>query len=174
MKIRITDISTNGLHIQDKLSLKKLNDRMNEGSENDIIFTADPQIDLHVTKTLSGGELKGRVTSMVKQPCSRCLEEVEREVTVPISFALKERPPTVNDEEAKFLDDIGVLYYTGDSIEVEEILEEALILSLSPYWAPEHDSKIHQCKEEIKPSKVPSEEKKIHRPFADALKDLKK
>lgn len=137
MKIRISDISANGLTIHDTLPLAALNTRMNEGRFNDIEFTAAPIVDITVYRTLTGAETKGRVITRYTQPCSLCSKVIERELEIAAEFLLKQRPPDHDANSERFEDDIGISYFNEDHIDLEELIQENLILALDIYWRPE-------------------------------------
>ena len=143
MKIKLADISPHGFRIQESLPLDALNRRMDEGRENDIHFTLAPQVDITVEKTADGATIKGRVASKYTQPCSLCAKEVERDVAVELDIALKPRPADYGREaeEELAVADLGLVYYDHDQINAEDLIQEALILSLSPYWRPEADER---------------------------------
>lgn len=140
MKIRVSDIGPDGLKIQDTISSESLNKRMSEGRSNDIIFLKDPLVDVVVHKTASGASTKGRITTRYKQPCSLCADEIDRELEIEGNFLFQRRSIDENarreDKDDAFFDDIGVNYFTGDHIDLEDIIQESLILSLTPYLRP--------------------------------------
>jgi uncharacterized metal-binding protein YceD (DUF177 family) len=139
MRIRISTISPKGLNVKDSLSLELLNARMNEGRENDIFFTEAPRVDLTVFKTASGAETKGKVKTRFKQPCSRCLDVIERDLEIDTNFILQPLPEDQTREGGSYEDDVGIIWYEGDRVDLEDAIQEALILSLSLYWRPPVD-----------------------------------
>ncbi len=136
MKVRISDIPADGLEINDSLELERLNARMLEGGQDSgIIFTSAPTVKLKITRTIGGAEAKGKVRAKYKQSCGRCLDEVEREMEQETSLIIS--PKTEGDSEGSKRDDeIGIVFYEGESVDLEEILQENLIISLSIYWSP--------------------------------------
>ncbi len=135
MKVRISDLPAQGLQISDTISVANLNKRMQEGRNNDIIFLNDPQVDIIVTPRIGGAEVSGRVNALYKQPCALCAEELEQKLNVTVEVELK--PRQVGAEELD--DDVGILIYTGEHVDLEAYLQEALILKLTPYLQPERD-----------------------------------
>ena len=134
MKIRISDIPADGLEINDNLALEALNTRMREGGrESGITFTSAPKVSLKITKTIGGAQARGKVSSRYSQSCGRCLEPVERDIELETSLVIAPKPQA----GAEGLDnEVGIVFYEGDSVELEGILQENLILSLSIYWSP--------------------------------------
>lgn len=135
MKIRISDISEQGLHIVDTLPVDALNARMNEGSNNDIFFPKPPTVDITVRRTVRGAHVRGTVQSAFKQGCSRCDQRVARALATEIDIMLE--PKSKRSDADSFSDDqVGVVYYENDAIDLEDLLQETIILDLSPFWHP--------------------------------------
>jgi uncharacterized metal-binding protein YceD (DUF177 family) len=144
MKVRISDIPPAGLKVNDTLPLEALNARMTEGRGKDILFTEAPTVNLLITRTQSGAETKGGVKTKYRQQCSRCLIDQEHPLEIKADFTLHHKPTAEEiseDIEASFTDDVGIAYFEGDHIDLENLLQEALILTLSLYWAPPCDAK---------------------------------
>lgn len=145
MKVRVSRLPPEGLSVKTTLSLESLNTRMNEGREVDIVFTEAPSVDLMVTKTTQGAETKGRVTTKYRQPCSRCVEAVEKSLDIEANFILQQRPEPgqrdTSDSEEDYEDDIGISYFEGDQVDLEDLIQQALILPLSLFWHPPCDQK---------------------------------
>lgn len=144
MKIRISTIPAQGLKIKDIIPLEPLNARMNEGRHNDIFFVAPPQVEITVAKTVTGAEIKGRIKTRYKQPCSLCLDVLERELETEINLIaepklLKNKAAHTPPWADKCEDDIGIAYYEGDHIDLEDLIQESIILALSPFWHPACD-----------------------------------
>lgn len=136
MKIRITDIPYEGLKIEDSLSLENLTARMNEGDNRGIVFTVAPKVTLTVFRSTLGAETKGTVTTRYKQPCSLCVEEVEKDIEIEANYILKPRDPVNLDA---LDDDVGVVFYDGEHVDLEDVIQESLILALNIYWHPPQD-----------------------------------
>lgn len=132
MKVRIKDIPAEGLKVTDNLPLDELNARMNEGSSTEFTFLKPPAVRLLISKVGESAEVEGEVSAEYSQGCSLCLESLPRIASVPISFQLRQRRGERGEE-----DDIGMIYYDGDSVDLREVVEECLILSLSLFWHPE-------------------------------------
>lgn len=141
MKIRLSDISAAGLKIDDTIPLEPLNARLKEGRDCGIIFLEAPRVTIAVNKTANGAETKGSIRSKYRQPCALCNEEVEKEIEVEANFVLKPRPEDVDDTDPQYMDDVGIVFYEGEHIDLEEVVQETLILGLSLYWHPPQDEK---------------------------------
>lgn len=136
MKVRISDIGPEGLEINDTLPADGLNARLNEGGESEIIFEDSPEVRLRLSPLAQGAELRGAVSGEYRQPCGRCNSPSMRRLEA--SFHLVMLPE--GSEEARQYedsDDIGVVYFSGDQIELDDSLQEAVILQLSIFWLPD-------------------------------------
>lgn len=171
MKIRLTDIPKTGLPVSGALPLKNLNQRLSSGSDHGIVFTEDLMVNLIVNKSPTGAETKGTVKSRFRQPCSRCADGVERPIELKTNYILQPRPEKARDEEADdYEDDIGITYYDGEHIDLEDLIQETIILSLSLYWHPPEDreGKCSQCHKQV----VNINAKKVETPKGVNLADL--
>lgn len=141
MKIRLTDIPAAGLPVAEILPEKVLNERLSIGSSHGFEFLQGLDVTLTVFKSPNGAETRGRVTSRYRQPCARCAEGIERALELPTNYILQQRPEELRGAEAEqYEDDIGITYYDGEHIELDDLIQETIILSLSMYWYPEEDS----------------------------------
>ncbi len=148
------------MKIQADLPLKALNARLAEGSEKqEFVFEAAPLVDLTLTRTHGGILVKGVVSGRCRQECATCAEPVPHEVISTIDWLLQTESDRAGPEDE--IDDPGVIFYEGDHVELEEPLQEALILTINPFWHPERDSRdrCSVCKRDCK-EKVWGEEKK--------------
>ncbi len=154
MKIRIDDLPPEGLTINDSIPLEPLNARMSEGRYKNIVFITSPKVELTVHKTQEGGaETRGKISSRYKQDCGRCADILERDIEVDANFTLLNRPQeepqhteSDDDEEGEtlakeYIDDVGLIYFEGETVDLEDMVQETLILALSPFWSPPCDDK---------------------------------
>jgi uncharacterized metal-binding protein YceD (DUF177 family) len=140
--IRLSDIPAQGIEITEVLSLELINNRMNEAPGNDIHFTDPPSFQLKIAPNKGGLILAGTLGAKYSQPCGRCLETVTREISSTLKLTLKPKNerPGVDRETLKeeWLDGVGIVYFHGEHIDLEDILQENLILAISPF-NNEHD-----------------------------------
>jgi uncharacterized metal-binding protein YceD (DUF177 family) len=138
MRILVTTIPFSGMKIDAPISLETLNSRLQEGSyEDSVIFLEAPMADLTLTRTHGGVMVKGIISGRCKQECGTCSDPVPHEIAAPIDWLLQTDSDRAghNDE----LDDPGVIVYQGEHVELEDHLQEALILQISPFWHPPRD-----------------------------------
>ena len=132
MRVRISDIPHDGLSVDALLPVDHLNQRMGEGRNNDIVFLEDPKVEALITRTRTGATFKGELTTSYKQPCARCTDEQEQQLSVTANLVFHE----LLGDEAEPDADVGVYFYRDGAIELEEIIQEQLILELEPFWYP--------------------------------------
>jgi uncharacterized metal-binding protein YceD (DUF177 family) len=140
MRILVTTIPYTGMKIDAPIPLEALNNRLREGrDENAIVFTEAPLADLTLTRTHGGVLVKGVISGPCKQDCSSCGDLVPHEAYANIDWILQGNADRAAADDD--LDDPGVIVYEGDHVDLEEPLQEALILSISPFWHPPRDVK---------------------------------
>jgi uncharacterized metal-binding protein YceD (DUF177 family) len=142
MIVRIADIGPSGLIINDTISLQAINQRMQEGSNNDIEFIEAPALAVKIRRNPQGAEISGKAKTVYRQPCALCLRQLHRNLEVDLNFILKPK----KDEEFEyssedFADDVGIVYFDGEHFNLEDLAQETLILALSPFLQPERDSR---------------------------------
>lgn len=141
MKIRISDLPAQGLEVKTTMALEPLNERLKQGENHGILFTQEPQVEIVVTKSSTGAETKGFVRSRYKQPCSRCMVEVDREIELEANFILQPKPEDLMELGEEEISDIGIVYFEGEHVDLEDVFQESLILALSIFWSPPSDAK---------------------------------
>ena len=132
MRIRITDLPATGLSIEESFPETSINKRVQEGEDNQFFFTEPLHANISV-KAIGEtcAEVKGSVKTNYTQGCSLCLECVPRAVEIPLSFQLRQQ-----NEAGTFEDDIGISIFNGEHAELDPIIEEEILLSLSLFWHP--------------------------------------
>lgn len=152
VKIRLTDIPATGLTVEEVIPPEALNERLKIGNDQGFSFTEGLAVSLKVFKTPNGAETKGVVSTRYRQPCARCADGVERELSLNTNYILQQRPEMRRGHEAEeYEDDIGITYYDGEHIDLDDLIHETIILSLSTYWHPEEDAtgKCGFCKRDV-------------------------
>ena len=138
--IKISTLPKSGVNINETISLDQLNERMAEAEGNDILFRSPPEVEVTIVNKGSGSELKGQVSTTYRQPCSRCLEELDQQLIIQLDFTLKpESDENILEDQDK--EDVGIIYYADDKVDLEDLIQETLILSLSPYMCPAQNEK---------------------------------
>ncbi len=135
MKVKVADFKPSGIRVEGSLPLGALNERMDEGANNEIHFLEAPVFDLTIYGTPQGAETHGKIRARYRQPCSRCLKDIDIDIERETHFVLK--PIGALPEGHREEDDAFVIYYKGDYVDLEDALQETLILALSPFLLPE-------------------------------------
>jgi len=156
MRIRIDDIPYEGTSVNFLLSLDSLNSRVKEGGDRGFKFTEPLTLQASLSKNPLGAIMRGTISGRYLQPCGMCLEEVNRNESLPIDVVLRERKFDKSGNAVEGTeDDVGIFHYEGDYADLDIIAEELIILSLEVYWHPPEDNQgaCMQCKRLIKRSK---------------------
>ena len=142
MKVRVNDIPPRGLEVSAAMDLQSLEHRLGEGEGGGkgFRFLSAPVADLLITKTSHGGLVTGVVRGRYEQPCALCTDNVARDLDLAVEFLVRERPADASEDDAEYQDDVGVFHFSGDQVDLERILQEVIILSLSIYWHPPLDA----------------------------------
>ncbi len=138
MKVLVTTIPFTGMKIDAPISKDALNTRLQGGSDASMVTFEDaPMADLTLTRTHGGVIVKGIISGTCKQDCSSCGDLVAHEASATIDWILQGNADRAAPDDD--LEDPGVIVYEGEHVDLEEHLQEALILSLSPFWHPPRD-----------------------------------
>lgn len=156
IKVRVATLPEAGLELEEKLSAETVNQRLisaPDSNTNKIEFSDPISVSLRLEKVPHGMTAEGTIRAECSQICSRCAEPVSRPLECPIKHVFKHHtdPDTALPEE-----DIGVNYYKGEHAEIGPLLEDLLILNLSPYWHPKEDAagNCSHCKLNLKTNKT--------------------
>ncbi len=153
MKIRITEIPTEGREIEFSASLESLNKRVNAGhdpttpasaSSPEYIFhgenTASLRLDLHGSSVAVAGNARAQFSAA----CSRCAEPLERIVEADIDIMLKPKDINNKKKNEDEFEDLGFGFYDGKEVDCADIVEEYLILQL-PYAVTCEAASVEEC-----------------------------
>ena len=136
MKVRISTLPPQGRTFHEKLPLSSLNQRLAQARANDLQFAEDPDVQIILTSAGQGAYLIGSVKGKYLQPCPRCLETIEVRCESHLNLILQPASMRKFKKEGEELDDAGVIYFDGEYVDLENIVQESLILATSPYGPP--------------------------------------
>jgi uncharacterized metal-binding protein YceD (DUF177 family) len=143
MRILVTSIPFSGMKIDAHISKDALNERLREGSRDNLVqFEADPLVDITLQRTHGGVMVKGIASGSCKQDCSSCGDLVPHETVAQIDWVLQSASDRAAPDDE--IDDPAVIFYESEHVDLEEPIQEVLILSLSPFWHPPRD-KSERC-----------------------------
>lgn len=134
--VQLTSLPPTGLAVETTLDASGLNARLKEGRPTDIVFTGPAQVKFVVTPSIDGFLARGSIKAPYTQCCGRCDDRLPREVETAVNIVLKPRPAGTPMHDRDFAEDIGLSFYSGDSVDMTPLLEELLILQLSFFWHP--------------------------------------
>ena len=172
MRIRISDLSTRGLKINEKFPAELLNERL-RGSQTEIKACSPIQVVGEVNSiTQDDAELNVTLTVDVIQDCASCLESKPHQLSNNLNLLLKPIPEEARAED--YEDDVGISYYKGEHVDISELALEALVLAVDLYWHPERDEDdiCLTCHKDCKIKNESVSPTEVHNPFA-ALKNIK-
>ncbi len=114
-------------------------------ADPDDFRVADPvHLALDVVKKADRVAMKGRIKAALEVPCSRCLEPFRVDVDAPVDLTFypatdpiatakpARTSPKSDDDDGDEVreDDLGVSFYAGDFIDLEQIMSEQFYLAL--------------------------------------------
>ena len=134
MKIRISTLTVRGLEIRDFLNSDSLNERLNNIKKSGVIFKCNPVVTLTARKNVEGAEVFGKIFIEYEQECSRCSDPLPRSNTRDFYYIIKH-----NSAGEKVEDDVGIIFYTGEYVDLQSALEETIIIDLDIFWSPSLD-----------------------------------
>lgn len=154
MKIKITDIPSQGRELVFAPSLESLNARANAGhnpnapssaSVPEYRFGGTPSATLALHLHGSNVSVSGTAHAQFTAACSRCAEPLEQNIEVDIEVILKPKSETPRRNEDEF-EDLGFGYYDGREVDCGDIVEEFLLLQL-PYTVTCEAESVSDCEQ---------------------------
>jgi uncharacterized protein len=116
-------------------------------------FMAPIHFDAHVRKMNQKVFISGRIEAHIEMYCARCLKSHEESLENTFEAVYLPQPDIQKKEEEIELDeaDLDVSYYTGDSIALEEVLREQLLLllPLKPLCKPDCAGLCPSCGQDL-------------------------
>ena len=135
MKIHITDLSVEGLRLEDRIDPGQLPDLVPLLENEDCRFEGPLTVSLRVTPSAGMFQVEGRITGKAIMACSRCLAAVECPLrnTFRLTFA-RSIPGEATDSPLEFhelqAEELGVVLFDGDQIDFRDIIQEQVILAI--------------------------------------------
>lgn len=126
MKVRVSDIKENGIHIEalkDPQWLENVPELCREGSPTKL--TSSINIDLQLTKVLKEVSVSGNIEFSIDAPCSRCMETVNIDINPPVELIVT---PAENISEED--EDLDHVTYAGDEMDLTNFVREQIAISL--------------------------------------------
>ncbi len=144
MRINLHHISDSGLSLSFKEPVSHFKSLMDVSKSEDISFEHPLSGGLHATRTKDIIHITGQLNTIVKLACSRCLELFDQTLEIELELTFAPQPsesvPTPPPKEYE-LDayQAGVIYFSGDQLDLNESISEQLIMAL-PFQPLCHES----------------------------------
>ena len=135
LRIHIGSITEQGLNLdlrEDAAALPMLRAVTDDGA---VIFTRPIHVRIHAAITGKTVLIDGKAESAVRMPCRRCLEPFDMKIETDFSStAVPDIPSVIDPEPANDIelaaDDIDVIAYSGDSIDIRDEIAQQIIMAL--------------------------------------------
>ncbi len=130
LEIKLAEIKQGGIHIQNEIPTKWLKKRMGYCE-----YSAEPEIamvDLFAEISGHGVLIRGSVSARIKTLCGTCLADLVLSIHADVSNYLLPITETRNELECEELtpEDLDREYFNGDTIVLDEILGDAIMLEM--------------------------------------------
>lgn len=179
MKINIHRISGDDMNLFFKESVNHFRLLAGVAADSDLDFQHPISGTLRVTKVKDVIHVTGDLSTIVTMNCSRCLQRFDHPLASSLSLTFAPKPLEEKDE--KLPDDYeisayqaGLVYFSGDEIDLREPLAEQVIMALpfKPLCRSECKGLCCRCGEDLNTSACRCDKSSPDSPFA-ALKNLK-
>ncbi len=133
--IRFADLGSSPIEITGEIPFSAILKNLNS---DEFAFEINQNFKIKASSIPNGAELRGEIFMNFRQLCGRCGELKDRIVTIPVHIVLRKKPPKkFREEDGRYEDDIGVCFVDGERVDLEPILIEQIILSISQVWSEE-------------------------------------
>ena len=178
LQIHIGSITEKGLDLIENVEATALPMLNVIGHETILHFVETIQVHVHTSIVKKTVLIVGTAKTKIKVPCSRCLAPFDLDIATDFSttampeWASPVITDTMNDVELNG-DDIDVISYDGDSIDLREEIAQQIIMSLpaKPVCRPSCKGLCNHCGIDLNQSGCQCSTANVNSPFA-ALKTL--
>ncbi|GGD68701.1 YceD family protein [Paenibacillus nasutitermitis] len=123
MKIQLREFLSKGTSVPIRESL---NADWLQQVRSDVISASPLEVDLTATATDGIAHVEGKLSVEVEFACSRCLEPVKEQITVPFHERFKPAKAKIENLE----NEEEIIAVEEDSVDLDPIVEETMLLSL--------------------------------------------
>jgi uncharacterized protein len=133
--LRIADIGLEGLDLDFVEEVSRFPVLQQIVQKGECTFLRPITVGLRATMVSGLIEVVGRVQTEVALPCSRCLNPAASAVIACFELSYVRELPQVTDEAGEeetelSADDLGLIQFDGDEIDLAEVVEEQVLLAL--------------------------------------------
>lgn len=133
--IRFSDVASSPIEITGEIPFLDILKSLNS---DEFVFESDQKFKIKASSIPNGAELRGEIFLSFRQLCGRCGELKDRQFSIPIHTVLRRKPPRkYREDDGRYEDDIGVCFVEGERVDLEPILIEQIILTISQVWSEE-------------------------------------
>jgi uncharacterized protein len=133
MRIHVADIPEEGTVLEMDTPSHNFPELKQLEADGECRFESDIHVRLEIRKVAGIVEVEGRIETKTSATCSRCLAAFETPLRhhFAVDFLSQLPEPDAGQTEiALSAEDLGLIYYTGDTIDFHDAIQEQVILSL--------------------------------------------
>ncbi|WP_319409986.1 DUF177 domain-containing protein [uncultured Desulfosarcina sp.] len=135
LRIRIDSITDSGLNLDEREDAARLPLLNTVAGEGGLRFIHPVHVRIHATLSGETVLIDGIAETVVRIPCSRCLEPFDLKIKTDFSAtAVPEIQPLIDPEPADEIelaaDDMDVIAYSGDNIDLRDEIAQQIIMAL--------------------------------------------
>jgi len=129
LKINVVTIPDEGLNFVFSEGRDWFSDCFKKQEAGDF-FVDKADVGCLITKTAATVFIRGKISAIIGTLCSRCLEEAKLPVAADFSYTLVSQKPEVDDDLELRQEDLEIIHYHGDFIDLKPIICEQIILQM--------------------------------------------
>ena len=134
MRIRIDDIKDQGLTLEFAEEPAAFPELAEISAEGACKFVGPVKTQLRVFLVRDMVEVEGNVETILRQSCSRCLEEYEEKIGAPFALTYTREIPEVTDDSGEEVEisaeEMGLICFEGEEIDLREAVQEQVVMAL--------------------------------------------
>lgn len=142
MKLRVARLEEGEHHFSyESGSASWLREMIDRNRSQEGVVQSPLNVDIWLTKSEPDYLLRGRIAYSLQRDCSRCADTIAMPVEHPFTLALANTrtAPAVAESKADESEELDVVFFEGDEILLDPIVQEQLVLSF-PYQTLCNDS----------------------------------
>lgn len=133
-RIRLDEIKESGYHLSCSRKKDWIEDIVTDIKNIGFSFVDDARIQLEIFRTGRDIFVRGLTTTTIKISCIRCLDDFDFPLKAEFRYVLcpsekRELSPEIEVNK----EDLDVLYYQGDSIDIVPLIREQILLNIPSY-----------------------------------------
>ncbi|MDJ0722033.1 MAG: DUF177 domain-containing protein [Desulfobacterales bacterium] len=134
MQIRITDMPAEGMHLAERVAVDQFPDLLALAGQGTCRIQTPIEVTIFISPVAGMFRVDGSLRTVVGLTCSRCLAAFEDTLASRFRVTYTRQLPEVDDQfsEARELtaEEMGLVPFEGESIDLQATLQEQVILAL--------------------------------------------